>query len=80
MKKFWKKFKIFWVEIGNILTNILCPVIAVVAAGMELCQLPASWIQAVKKVEYWCWYACGTKEKLDKIVDKVDEILEEEGE
>ena len=80
MKKFWKKFKIFWVEIGNILTNILCPVVAVVAAGMELCQLPTSWIQVVKKIEYWCWYACGTKEKLDKIVDKVDEILEEEGE
>lgn len=75
MKKIWKKFKLFWKELGNILTNLLCPVLAVIAAGMELCQLPTKWIQGVKKAEYWCWKLCGTKENIDKIVDKIDEVV-----
>lgn len=78
MKKFWAKFKIFWRELGNALTNILCPIMSILAAGCELLQLPTSVIDALKKAEYWCWYACGTKDKIDEIIDKVDEVFAED--
>lgn len=77
-----KKFKCFWKELGNVLTNVLVPVVAMVAAIMELLQLPTAWIQGVKKVEYWLWEACGTKKEIDKFIEKVevmlDDVLEEE--
>ena len=76
MKNVWKKIKLFFKELGNFLTNLLCPIISVVAAGMELCQFPISWINAVKKAEYWCWKACGTKEVIDKIIDTIDKSIE----
>ena len=77
MKTIWKKFKVFWREVGNVLTNLLCPVVSAIAAGMELCQMPASWIKGVKKFEYWLFYACSTKDKIDHVVDKVDEALKD---
>lgn len=76
MKTYWKKFKTFWKEIGNLLTNVACPILAMVSAILEIFNAPVSWIQGVKKAEYWCWYACGTKDEIDKIVDAVDEIVE----
>lgn len=76
MKNYWKKFKIFWKELGNILTNFACPFLAIVASLLEVFGAPISWAQAVKKAEYYCWQACGTKKELDKIVDVVDEIVE----
>lgn len=78
MKKIWSKVKLFVREVGNFLTNLLCPVISAITAGMELCQLPMKWIEFMKKAEYWCWQACGTKDTIDKIIDKVDEVIEEE--
>ena len=76
MKKFWAKFKLFWRELGNVLTNVLCPFVAILAAIMEVCQLPISWVQGVKKFEYYCWEACGTKKELDKIVEQVDPVVD----
>jgi hypothetical protein len=76
MKKYWQKFKIFWLEIGNILTNIACPVLSILAALFEVLGVPVSWIQSIKKAEYWCWQACGTKSKIDNIIDIADEIIE----
>ena len=72
-----KKLKCFWRELGNILTNVLVPFVAGIAAVMELCQLPTSWIQFIKKVEYWLWEACGTKKKIDEFLEKVEEAAEE---
>ena len=72
-----KKLKLFVREIGNFLTNLLCPVISAITAGMELCQFPVKWISCMKKAEYWCWKACGTKEVIEKIIDKVDDVIEE---
>ena len=72
MKKVWEKIKCFIKEIGNVLTDILCPICSIVAAAMEVGQLPASWIKAVKKVEYWLFYACGTKDVIDQIVGTID--------
>lgn len=31
----------------------------------------------MKKVEYWCWKACGTKEIIDDIIEKVDDHIEQ---
>lgn len=76
MKKFWKKFKLFFREIGNFLTNLLCPIVSIVIAGMEALQLPIKWIEFMKKVEYWCWKACGTKEVIEDMIEKVDEQVE----
>lgn len=74
MKTYWKKFKTFWREIGNLLTNVACPFLSIASALLELGGAPVSWIQAVKKAEYWCWNACGTKEDIDKIIDTIDKI------
>lgn len=75
MKNYWKKFKTFWKEIGNLLTNVACPFLSIANALLELFGAPITWIQMVKKAEYWCWQACGTKEEIDRIVEGVDEII-----
>lgn len=77
MKVFWSKFKIFWKELGNILTNILCPLVSLIIAIMEAFQLPINTISAMKKVEYWLFYACGTKETIDNIIENVEKKKEE---
>lgn len=61
------KLKIFFKELANIVTNLACPLLALVIAIMELCQAPAAWIAAVKKAEYYCWEAFGTKNDIDNI-------------
>lgn len=76
MKTYWKKIKAFWKELGNILTNVACPLLAIVAAILEVFGAPANWIQGVKKAEHWCWNASGTKDKIDEIVDAVDGVIE----
>lgn len=76
MKTYWKKFKAFWKELGNLLTNVACPLLATVAAVLEVFGAPANWIQGVKKAEYWCWNASGTKEKIDEIVDGIDKVVD----
>lgn len=73
----WEKFKLFWRELGNILLNIACPVLSMIAAICELLQLPASVIDAIKKAEYWCFYAFGTKKVIDKIIENAVEALED---
>lgn len=75
MKKYWKKFKTFWFELGNLFTNALCPFLSAIAAILELFNAPTGWTQNVKKAEYWCWNACGTKEKIDNIVEQIDDIV-----
>ena len=42
---------------------------------MEAFNLPAKAIQAVKKAEYWCWYAAGTKDDIDHFLDNVEDAL-----
>ena len=81
MSKFWKKVKCAVKEVFNFLTNLLCPVLSLVCALMEVFGLPTKAIQAVKKAEYWCWYAAGTKDTIDHFVDKVEDAIEktEEG-
>ena len=77
MKKFWSKFKIFWRELGNFLTNLLCPILSILCSAAELLHLPDSVIKALKKAEHWAFYACGTKEIIDSLVDSTDKRLED---
>ena len=42
----------FWRELGNILTNIACPFLAILVAISEIFGLPATFIQSIKKAEY----------------------------
>lgn len=76
MKTYWKKFKMFWREIGNLLTNVLCPLLATVAAILEIFGAPITWINGIKKAEYWCWNACGTKEKIDAVIEGIDKVVD----
>ena len=76
MKTYWKKFKAFWKELGNMITNVACPFLSVAAALLEVFGAPASWIQGVKKAEYWCWNAYGTKEQIDQIVESIDKVVD----
>lgn len=72
----WKKFVLFWKEVGNVLTNLLCPIISLVAAFAELLQLPSKAIQGIKKAEYWAWNLSGTKDVVDGLVEGIDDIVD----
>lgn len=76
MKKVWTKIKLFMREMLNLLTNLFCPVVSAICALMELFQLPTSAINAVKNVEHWFWNIAGTKDKIEEIIDKVDDAVE----
>lgn len=78
MKKFWEKFKLFWKELGNILTDLLCPILSILCALSELLHLPDSVIKALKKAEHWAFYASATKPLIDSIIDSADKKLEDE--
>lgn len=75
-KKAWKKFVVFWKEIGNFFTNLLCPILSLIAACAELLQLPTKAIQGIKKAEYWAWNISGTKDVIDGFVDQVDDLVD----
>ena len=72
----WKKFVLFWKEVGNVLTNLLCPIISLVAAFAELLQLPSKTIQDIKKAEHWAWNLSGTKDIVDGLVEGIDNVVD----
>lgn len=76
MKKVWKKIKCAVKEIFNLLTNLCTPVMSALCVLAEALQLPTSVISALKKAEYWCWKACGTKDSIDKFIESVDDAIE----
>lgn len=67
------KFKIFIRELGNVGTNLLTPLFALVCAVMELFHAPAEAIEKVKKIEYWAFYALATAEDIRKITEGKDD-------
>ena len=79
-KTAWKKFVVFWKEVGNFLTNLLCPIFSLVAACAELLQLPTNVIQAIKKAEHWAWNISGTKDIIDGFIDQVDDLVDKQEE
>lgn len=72
-----KKLKLFVKEIFNIVTNVAVPMIAVLCAIAEVFQLPASVILALKKAERWCFFACGTRDEVEAIVEIVEGVVDE---
>ena len=75
-KKAWKKFVIFWKEVGNFFTNLLCPILSLLAACAELLQLPTKAIQGIKKAEHWAWNLSGTKDIVDNLVEGIDNVVD----
>ena len=67
------KFKIFIRELGNVGTNLLTPLFALICAVMELSHAPAEAIEKVKKIEYWAFYALATAEDIRKITEEKDD-------
>lgn len=76
LKTAWKKIKCAAKEVLNIFTNLFCPVLALVCALAEVCQLPTSVIKALKKAEHWCWNACGTVDDIENFIEEVDKVIE----
>ncbi len=75
MKKVLKRISFFLKEILNIITDILVPLVALVAAILQLLPVPLKWINVVKKIENWLYYAKGTGDKIKEEVDKIEKDL-----
>lgn len=75
MKKVLKRVSLFLGEILNILTNVLVPLAALVAAILELLPVPLKWVKIAKNVEHWLYYARGTGDKIKEEIDKKEEEL-----
>ena len=75
--RYWKKFLLFWRELGNFFTNLMCPVMSFICAIAEILNLPQNTIKQLKNVEYWFWKISGTKDAIDHIVDQVDQKVDE---
>lgn len=72
-----KRVHLFLKEILNVLGNILVPFVSLVVLIMEILPVPTTWIEAVKKAEYWLFYAAGTGEKIEEIIEENIKKLEE---
>jgi hypothetical protein len=69
MKTVLKRVALFLREIGNLLSNILVPLVSLIIAIMELFPIPMGWIKIAKKVEHWLFYAYGTSKKIEEIIE-----------
>lgn len=75
-KKLFEWFGLLFREIGNFLTNLLVPLLAIVIFIVEILPIPNKdkvllWL---KRVEYWVFYASGTAKILAKrVLEKADE-------
>jgi hypothetical protein len=77
VKVILKKLKVFGKEIFNILTDIAVPLLAILCAIAEVCQLPASVLLALKKAERWCFFACGTRDEVESIMGIIEGVVDE---
>ena len=75
MKKIFKRIDLFLKELLNIITNILVPIVSVLIAIMEILPVPTKFIKLLKAAEYWLFYAQGTAEKIDKIIEEKEKEL-----
>lgn len=79
-KAVMKRVHLFLKEILNVLGNVLVPLVSLVVLIMEILPVPTTWVEAVKKVEYWFFYASGTGERIEKIIEENVKKLEEKSE
>lgn len=75
MKKVLKRISFFLREVLNILSDILVPLAALVAAILQLLPVPLKWVYIAKQVENWLYYAKGTGDKIKEEIDKKEEEL-----
>jgi len=75
IKTVWAKIKIAVKEIGNFLTDALCPVVSAITILATALQAPASFIKTLKKIEAWLWAASGTTDDVDVMVDVIDKAV-----
>ena len=75
MKKILKRISFFLKELLNLIADILVPLAALVAAIMQLLPVPLKWVNAVKKIENWLYYAKGTGDQIKEEIDKVEKDL-----
>lgn len=73
MNKLYKRVKLFFKEIGNILTNTLIPVVGLVILIAEILPIPVTYIKYLKLVEYWLFYASGTADQISEEIKKMIE-------
>jgi len=76
-KVIMSKLKVFVKELFNILTNCAVPVLAALCALAEIIQLPAAVILALKKAERWCFFAYGTRDEIEAIVNIIEGVVDE---
>ena len=75
MKKIFKRIGLFLKELLNIIGNILVPIVSVLIAIMAILPVPTKFIKLLKVFEYWLFYAQGTAEKIDKIIEEKEKKL-----
>lgn len=73
--KLWTKIKIFFKELLNIATNVACPILSALCAIAELCQLPGTVIEGIKKVEYKAFEVCGTAKQIAEYVENTEQQI-----
>ena len=77
MKKILKRISFFLKELLNFLTDVLVPLVSLIAAILQLLPVPLKWVHTVKKIENWLYYAKGTGDKIKEEVDKIEKDLKE---
>lgn len=75
MKKIFARIRVFFKELGNILTNFIVPFVSLLIAILEILPIPTIWIKFLKTVEYWLFYASGTAKDIEKIVEDKEKDL-----
>ena len=75
MKKVLKRVSLFLREVLNIITDILVPLAALIAAILELLPVPLKWVYLFKEIENWLYFAKGTGDKIKEEIDKKEKEL-----
>ena len=69
-KKIKDRVILFVKEVGNVLTDLLIPVVGLAILVMEALPIPRKYIKWLKIVEYWLFYAAGTADKINEDIKK----------
>lgn len=75
-----RKLRVFVKELFNLLTDCAVPLLSVLCALASVLQFPAKAILALKKAERWCYFACGTRDEIETIVNIIDGVVDEAAE
>lgn len=70
MEKFVTRLKLIIKEVGNFLANIAVPLISLLIAILGVLPVPTTWLDALKKVEYWLFKVSGTAKDLEEVIEK----------